>query len=403
MQPLTASFVQQVKDALAHLHDQSYLQLHPLTARFVAVGINVPLHDLLCKTIEELRPAAHLPVADAAWRPYRALYLRYVRGLDVAVVAEMLTISPRQCRREHQKGLHAVAHRLSQHSAASPPLPNRPLETELEWLTARREVEETPVIEVMKSVLATLADLVTQRNVVLTAADLIDLPQVQTGRVLLRQVLLNTLTHLVERCANQEIVISGGYGKEEVTISLRCVANAAADTHSRPGNCSTDAREPIEERLAVVTQLIEMCKGTIAYQSQPEPVVKLSLPVHRTSTILLVDDNPDVIRLFRRYLSDTTYTLRSATTSDEAIQLVKEIQPSAIVLDVMMPNQDGWEILQYLKHQPTTRHIPVVICSVLHEQALAQSLGAAHFLTKPVTQQVLQRALLQVLANREIM
>jgi CheY-like chemotaxis protein len=69
-----------------------------------------------------------------------------------------------------------------------------------------------------------------------------------------------------------------------------------------------------------------------------------------------------------------------------ALRLAAELQPRLITIDVMMPNLDGWEVLQRLKTTPETAHIPVVVCSVLHEPELALAMGASDYLTKPVQQ-----------------
>jgi Amt family ammonium transporter len=69
-------------------------------------------------------------------------------------------------------------------------------------------------------------------------------------------------------------------------------------------------------------------------------------------------------------------------------------RPTVILLDVMMPREDGWEFLVGIKARDETRDIPVIVCSVLSEPQLAATLGAFAYLTKPVTQQ----ALLGVLA-----
>ena len=58
-----------------------------------------------------------------------------------------------------------------------------------------------------------------------------------------------------------------------------------------------------------------------------------------------------------------------------------------------MPRQDGWDVLQVLLNQPETRHIPILVCSVLRQKELALSMGATAFLEKPVTEQVLLAAL----------
>jgi CheY-like chemotaxis protein len=83
----------------------------------------------------------------------------------------------------------------------------------------------------------------------------------------------------------------------------------------------------------------------------------------------------------------------AAVDGTRALECAEAEQPAAIVLDVMMPGRDGWEVLQVLKSHPATRHIPVVVCSVLQERDLALALGAAELLVKPVARPDLLRAL----------
>jgi len=118
-------------------------------------------------------------------------------------------------------------------------------------------------------------------------------------------------------------------------------------------------------------------------------------PVDRGKTLLVVEDNEGIVRVFEGYLASYGYQVVGATTGDEALMLARELSPAAITLDIMMPNQDGWEILQALKSDPVTRSIPVIICSVLEDPELAHSLGAAAYLQKPIT----QTALLEVLSG----
>jgi len=77
----------------------------------------------------------------------------------------------------------------------------------------------------------------------------------------------------------------------------------------------------------------------------------------------------------------------------EARALIAETRPAAIILDVLMPEADGWDLMVALKADPSTRDIPIIICSVLHEPEIALSLGAAAYLPKPVTEQSLVEAL----------
>jgi CheY-like chemotaxis protein len=76
--------------------------------------------------------------------------------------------------------------------------------------------------------------------------------------------------------------------------------------------------------------------------------------------------------------------------------LAEESLPDAIALDVMMPGMHGWEVLQRLRNQPQTAAIPVVIISVFKNPDLAYSLGATHFMSKPVSRQDVLDAFRQV-------
>ena len=121
-------------------------------------------------------------------------------------------------------------------------------------------------------------------------------------------------------------------------------------------------------------------------------VATLTLPSGQAAVVLVVDDNADVIHLFRRYL-EGIYDVVEASSGEQALRLAREIRPRLITLDVMMPAQDGWEVLQTLKHDPTTADVPIIVCSVLRERELAISLGAADFLAKPITGRQLVSAL----------
>ena len=76
--------------------------------------------------------------------------------------------------------------------------------------------------------------------------------------------------------------------------------------------------------------------------------------------------------------------------------MAKQIQPGLILLDVMMPTVDGWEILQALKMDYMTNQIPVIVCSAWDAPEMARSLGAVEFLKKPITRQTLLNMLDQM-------
>jgi CheY-like chemotaxis protein len=105
--------------------------------------------------------------------------------------------------------------------------------------------------------------------------------------------------------------------------------------------------------------------------------------------LLVMDDNAGLVELYRRYLAGRGYRVFDAHSAEEVIAVAEKQNLKLIILDVMMPDQDGWEVLQRLKAAAPTQAIPVMICSVLDETELAAALGASDYLHKPVTQDAL--------------
>ena len=102
-----------------------------------------------------------------------------------------------------------------------------------------------------------------------------------------------------------------------------------------------------------------------------------------------------MINLFRRYLTGHPYQIIEAADSSQAIELARKIKPQLIILDVMLPRQDGWEVLQNLKNHPMTLKIPVLMCSVLELPDVAVSLGADAYLKKTPSRTEFLRVLRQ--------
>ena len=104
-------------------------------------------------------------------------------------------------------------------------------------------------------------------------------------------------------------------------------------------------------------------------------------------TVLVIDDYEGLSRLLKRYLAGYPCRILAATDGASGLSLARDIQPDAVILDVMMPNMDGWEVLQRLRNHPDTQHIAVIICSVFDDPELAYALGASSFLSKPVNRE----------------
>ncbi|MGH7774008.1 MAG: response regulator [Candidatus Binatia bacterium] len=105
-------------------------------------------------------------------------------------------------------------------------------------------------------------------------------------------------------------------------------------------------------------------------------------------TIVVVDDNPDIVSIVRTILEGRGYSVISAYSGEELFTRLEEGKPDLIILDIMMPNMDGLQVLTRLKGVPETASIPVILLTakVQYEDVLGgYKLGADYYITKPFT------------------
>ena len=111
------------------------------------------------------------------------------------------------------------------------------------------------------------------------------------------------------------------------------------------------------------------------------------------ATILVTDDEPTSRRIIGSHLAREGYRVIYASSGPEALEMARRDLPDAITLDIMMPQVDGWSVLQTLKADPELAHIPVVLVSLTADRGLGFALGAAAVLNKPVDRAELAAAL----------
>ena len=105
-------------------------------------------------------------------------------------------------------------------------------------------------------------------------------------------------------------------------------------------------------------------------------------------TIMVVDDNPDIITIVKTILEGKGYHVLSASSGQELLNLLADGKPDLIILDIMMPEMDGLEVLGRLKAITETASIPVILLTakVQYEDVLGgYKLGADYYITKPFT------------------
>ncbi|TAK20491.1 MAG: response regulator [Chloroflexota bacterium] len=385
---LPEQFVAEVRDALLHLYEAPRLHTHPLCKLLdaPAAGRGHLLRRELLDGTEALRLDAGRGAGSRAARAYRILELRYLEGQGAADVAEQLGLSRAHYHREHHRALEAVAlvlwdrWRASERwreggSAASHA-------DQLRREAVRLRADDAATIdpaEVLRGVVELLRPLCAERGVRLSLRLPVAAPIARGDRVALRQALLTVLGHVVRA------IDAGG-----LDASLRAEAGQVVLAVGGAGKAPAADRLGLDEARPFVAAL----RGTLALvETGREWAVELALRPRERATLLVVDNNPDFIRLIERYLADTDWEAVGTPDAEQAYRLACERRPGVVLLDVVIPGRDGWDLLMQLKSTAETRDLPVIVCSVLNDPEIARSLGAAGYLHKPVSRAQLLEAL----------
>ena len=398
-----ADFAKSVEDALSRLDDKRYLDGHPLASQLAPTGKSLDagaLQRVLLDAIRELRPQETGAYHANDWRRYRHLVLRYVEAVPPPEIARQLGVSDRQARRDHHEALEAVTALLwakcsraqSTTLATTEEVLDAELEAELNRIGSAPPEGPLELGQVLSAAVSTVDNLARSRNVTIRMSLPAELSPVACNADALRHILLSLLTASIEWDAESSVHLNASDLEGEVEIRL-ATCRRVKGQHPGPDHPLLETDQA--PSLHVASRLAQVQGGRLEVHEtqQGELRAHLFLKAFLPATVLVIDDNPDFVRLFRRYVSGAPYRILEAKVPSEAVRLATEAHPDVITLDVMMPSQDGWQILQQLKRLRETCDIPVVVCSVLRERALALSLGATDFLAKPITQQALLSAL----------
>lgn len=410
-------FATQVRVALLRLYDARALRASPLVHLLeapVSSDLALALRQTIIEGIERMQPASSPSTDGHDWRIYQILRRRYVQQLTQERVAFDIGLSVRQLQREeHIARLELAAHlwqtlrldeRLSlvdglQRGQAGPPVgadEEEGWEQELAWLDRSSTLELCRLDALFDDVLqlarpALLALRVTPPSL-LPADD----GMVALRAAIVRQVLLNLMIALAHRVPGGRLSLRVELLVTRMVVHLR----AASAQMARSPEAADRATDEDAVSLTRLKRLVELMEGHLDWPLQPDMAgdlcAVLVLPLMRPIDVLVVDDNPDALRLFERYLAGTRYHFLGAQTAAEALSLIETRSPPLVVLDLMMPGQDGWSLLARLRQQGAAgadRSPAVVVCSILGQKDLAFNLGADDLLLKPVTRQALLETL----------
>jgi len=284
--------------------------------------------------------------------------------------------------------------------------------------------DDVDIANIIESVLSTARGLIKDKPVKLITAVEENIPIISADPTRIRQVLLNLISNASKFTDEGSITVTARQqiskeGKKEIYIAV---------TDTGPGIAEEDQNKlfvPFSQvdgsptrkvggtglGLSITRLLVELHGGQIDVVSAEGQgsTFWFTLAMSEDSsdperqdryTILAIDDDVQVIKLYERYLADVGYQVIALTNPHEALKEAQRLKPSAITLDIMMPDFDGWELLEKLKSDPEIGQTPVVICSILDEQEKAAQLGASGYLTKPILENDLIEALQKLKMNK---
>lgn len=396
---VTDELEQGLREVLSHFYDSSYefpegfLELLHFGSRENSEAVWRSLNQ----TIEGLKPTPEIPLSSHSWRLYNILVCRYTKNMTQEETAEHLSISPRHLRREQQLAVRVLARRLLEQPLHKNQQTQNtlPLEASLSWsLQIKQELASlqksspgatSEVKEVLQKAVERSQVLTSKQGITVSLEHVHNLTATLHPSVL-QQVIVEIIESFIDSFIKEKIVFQTEQQDQHVLITARSVVTK--DSETTP-TMSDFIKEMLRIENSSVTSFI---KGQQA-------IVELKLPVASKLTVLIVDDNQDLLHFYKRYTTNTKYHIHHLSEGYDLLEHVLQLSPAIILLDVMLPDTDGWELLTLLREHPATRSIPVIVCSVIRDEDLAFALGASQFLAKPVSRQQFLAALEQVLGR----
>ena len=286
--------------------------------------------------------------------------------------------------------------------------------------------EEVEIGPVIKGVMSTAIALVKDKPVELRQEIPENLPTVWADATRLRQIVLNLVSNACKFTEEGTVNVKATAQKEKIIISVSDTGMGIPShnlEHIFEEFTQVDASTTRKVGgtglgLPISRHFVEMHRGQIWVNSSPNKgsTFSFAIPIKPSSeqleavddtlstngsdgqgrTVVAIDDDPGVINLYRRFLEKRDYRIVDVDNNADVVAQVKAHIPFAILLDILMPNKDGWKILKELKRDALTKDIPVIVCSIIGDKNKGFELGAADYLTKPIVESELVSALKHV-------
>jgi CheY-like chemotaxis protein len=251
-------------------------------------------------------------------------------------------------------------------------------------------------------------------SVTLTFEEPVGLRTLQTDESKVSQILRNFISNALKFTEQGEVRVSATGGENDTVVFAVADTGVgiAPEDRQRIFEEFTQLEGPRQKRvrgtglgLPLVRKLAHLLGGHVELESEPGigstfaailprvyqgpaevafvPEVPTRLDPSR-QPVLVVEDNPETLFIYDKYLKGTGFQVVPARTVAAARRALGQFRPLAVVMDILLEGESTWELLAELKRQRATRHIPVLIVTVVENEHKALALGADAFCAKPV-------------------
>ena len=286
--------------------------------------------------------------------------------------------------------------------------------------------ENVSMPEVAERAIAATTSLFDQKDLELIRQIDSDLPEIIGDKDKLIQVIINLISNSVKFTDAGSITCRLRQEKDELIVSIidTGIGIAPGDYGAVfeqfkqvGGDTLTDKPKGTGLGLPICKEIVEHLGGRIWLESElgkgssfsfALPIIKKKVadrPIHlndlvrqlkeqvahsklniigQTANILIVDDDESIRSLLHQELGDAGYNINEASDGKEALERVRTNRPDLIILDIMMPEMNGFDVAAVLKNDPQTMDIPIIVLSVVQDKARGFRIGVDRYLTKPI-------------------